>query len=105
LSRGSDSSGEVWIGCKRLILKLSKVLSVKEVKGPYMLELACSKVLSKLRITISILQRTGRTINVSWKSRVLGKGFSSTGVYTALPSRNGFSPNNSVLVTHYSSCL
>jgi hypothetical protein len=36
LSRGPDSSGEVWIGCKRLILKLSKVLSVEEVKGPYM---------------------------------------------------------------------
>jgi hypothetical protein len=36
LSRGPDSSGEVWIGCKRLILKLSKVLSVKGVKGPYM---------------------------------------------------------------------
>jgi hypothetical protein len=33
LSRGPDSSGEVWIGCKRLILKLSKVLSVQEVKG------------------------------------------------------------------------
>ena len=28
--------GEVWIGCKRLILKLSKVLSVKKVEGPYM---------------------------------------------------------------------
>ena len=28
--------GEVWIGCKRLILKLSKVLIVEEVKGPYM---------------------------------------------------------------------
>jgi hypothetical protein len=27
--------GEVWIGCKSLILKLSKVLSVEEVKGPY----------------------------------------------------------------------
>jgi len=26
LSRGPDSSGEAWIGCKRLILKLSKVL-------------------------------------------------------------------------------
>ena len=37
LSKGPDSSGEVWIGCKSLILKLSKVLSVKEVKGPYML--------------------------------------------------------------------
>ena len=36
LSRGPDSSGEVWIGCKRLILKLSKVLSVQEVKGFYM---------------------------------------------------------------------
>jgi len=36
LSRGPDSSGEVWIGCKRLILKLSQVLSVEEVKGPYM---------------------------------------------------------------------
>jgi len=36
LNRGPDSSGEVWIGCKRLILKLSEVLSVKEVKGPYM---------------------------------------------------------------------
>ena len=29
-------SHEVWIGCKGLILKLSKVLSVEEVKGPYM---------------------------------------------------------------------
>jgi hypothetical protein len=28
--------GEVWIRCKRLILKLSPVLSVEEVKGPYM---------------------------------------------------------------------
>jgi hypothetical protein len=28
--------GEAWIGCKKLILKLSKVLSVEEVKGPYM---------------------------------------------------------------------
>jgi hypothetical protein len=36
LSRGPDSSGEVWIGCKRLILKLSEVLSVREVKGPHM---------------------------------------------------------------------
>jgi hypothetical protein len=36
LSRGPDSSGEMWIGCKRLILKLSKVLSVKKVEGPYM---------------------------------------------------------------------
>ena len=34
LSRGPGSSGEVWIGCKRLILKLSEVLSVKEVEGP-----------------------------------------------------------------------
>jgi hypothetical protein len=25
----------VWIGCKRLILKLSKAPSVQEVKGPY----------------------------------------------------------------------
>jgi len=31
LNRGPDSSGEVWIGCKRLILKLSEVLSVQEV--------------------------------------------------------------------------
>ena len=30
--------------------------------------------------------------NVSWKSRVLGKGFSSTRVYTILPNRNSFSP-------------
>jgi hypothetical protein len=36
LSRGPDSSGEGWIGCKRLILKLSKVLLAIEVKGPYM---------------------------------------------------------------------
>jgi len=36
LSKGPDSSGEVWIGRKSLILKLSKVLSVKEVKSPYM---------------------------------------------------------------------
>jgi hypothetical protein len=36
LSRGPDSSGEVWIGCERLILKLSKVLLAMEVKGPYM---------------------------------------------------------------------
>jgi hypothetical protein len=36
LSRGPDSSGEAWIGCKRLILKLSKVLLTMEVKGPYM---------------------------------------------------------------------
>ena len=36
LSRGPDSSGEVWIGCKRLILKFSKVLLAMEVKGPYM---------------------------------------------------------------------
>jgi hypothetical protein len=28
--------GEVWIGCKRLILKLSKVLRVKEVEGTFM---------------------------------------------------------------------
>jgi hypothetical protein len=28
--------GEMWIGRKRLILKLSQVLSVKEVKGLYM---------------------------------------------------------------------
>ena len=35
LSRGPDSSGEVWIGCKRLILKLSEVLSVQGVKGTY----------------------------------------------------------------------
>ena len=34
-SRGPDSSGELWIGCKRLILKLSKAPSVQEVKGPY----------------------------------------------------------------------
>jgi hypothetical protein len=36
LSRGPDLLGEVWIGCKRLILKLSKVSSVKEVEGLYM---------------------------------------------------------------------
>jgi hypothetical protein len=36
VERGPDSSVEVWIGYKRLILKLSKVLSVKEVEGPYM---------------------------------------------------------------------
>ena len=36
LSRGPDLSGEVWIGCKRLILKLSEVLLAMEVKGPYM---------------------------------------------------------------------
>jgi hypothetical protein len=36
LSRGPDSSGEVWIGCKRLILKLSGVLLAMKVKGPYM---------------------------------------------------------------------
>jgi hypothetical protein len=35
LSRGPDSSGEVWIGCKRLILKLSGVLLAMEVKGSY----------------------------------------------------------------------
>jgi hypothetical protein len=35
LSRGPDSSGEVWIGCKRLILKLSKVLLTIGVEGPY----------------------------------------------------------------------
>jgi hypothetical protein len=34
--------------------------------------------------------------SVSWKSRVLGKGFSFTGVYTILPNRNGFSPNGSL---------
>jgi hypothetical protein len=28
--------GEVWIGYKRLILKLSKVLRVEEVEGPFM---------------------------------------------------------------------
>jgi hypothetical protein len=36
LSRGPDSSGEAWIGCKRLILKLSQVILAMEVKGPYM---------------------------------------------------------------------
>jgi len=36
LNRGSNSLGEVWIGCKRLILKLSRVLLAMEVKGPYM---------------------------------------------------------------------
>jgi len=36
MSRGPDSSGEVWNGCKRLILKLSKVLLAMEVEGPYM---------------------------------------------------------------------
>jgi hypothetical protein len=36
LSRGPDSSGEAWIGCKRLILKLSKVLLGMEVEGPCM---------------------------------------------------------------------
>jgi len=36
LSRGPDSSGEVWIGYKRLILKLSGVLLAMEVEGPYM---------------------------------------------------------------------
>jgi len=36
LSRVPDSLSEVWIGCKILILKLSKVLIVEEVKGPYM---------------------------------------------------------------------
>jgi hypothetical protein len=36
LSRGPDSSGEVWIGCKRLILKLFGVLLAMEVEGPYM---------------------------------------------------------------------
>ena len=28
--------GEVWIGCKRLILKLSEVLIVEEVESPFM---------------------------------------------------------------------
>jgi hypothetical protein len=28
--------GKVWIRCKRLILKLSKVLIVEEVEGPFM---------------------------------------------------------------------
>jgi hypothetical protein len=36
LSKGSNSSSEVWVGCKRLILKLFKVLLATEVKGPYM---------------------------------------------------------------------
>ena len=36
LSRGPDSSGEAWIGCKRFLLKLSEVLLAMEVKGPYM---------------------------------------------------------------------
>jgi hypothetical protein len=36
LSRDPNSLGEVWIRCKRLILKLSKVLLAIEVKGPYM---------------------------------------------------------------------
>jgi hypothetical protein len=36
MSSGPDSSGEVWKGCKRLILKLSKVLLAMEVEGPYM---------------------------------------------------------------------
>jgi hypothetical protein len=36
LSKGPNLSGEVWIRCKRLILKLSKVLLAIEVKGPYM---------------------------------------------------------------------
>jgi hypothetical protein len=35
LSRDPDSSGEVWIGCKRLILKLSGVLLAMDVKGSY----------------------------------------------------------------------
>jgi len=36
LGRGSDSCmSEVWIRCKRLILKLSEVLIIKKVKGPY----------------------------------------------------------------------
>ena len=36
LSRGPDSSGGVWIGCKRLILKLSGFLLAMEVESPYM---------------------------------------------------------------------
>jgi hypothetical protein len=36
LSRGPNSSVEVWIRCKRLILKLSGALLAIEVKGPYM---------------------------------------------------------------------
>ena len=36
LNRGSNSLGDVWIGCKRLILKLSGVLLAMEVEGPYM---------------------------------------------------------------------
>ena len=39
LSRGPDLSDEVWIGCK-LILKLSKVLIVEEVKGSYRVSIA-----------------------------------------------------------------
>ena len=31
-----NQQNKVWIGYKRLILKLSKVLRVGEVKGPYM---------------------------------------------------------------------
>jgi len=27
---------DVWIGCKRLILKLFEVLIIEEVEGPYM---------------------------------------------------------------------
>ena len=39
-----------------------------------------------------ILRKMTETKIVSWKSRVLGKGFSFIGVYTILPNRNGFSP-------------
>ena len=36
LNRGSDSHmSEVWIRCKRLILKLSEVLIIKKVRGRY----------------------------------------------------------------------
>ena len=62
-------------------------------------------ILSPSRKYLRNRKAGAKSAPVSWKSRVLSKGFSSTGVYTILPSRNGFSPNDLVLMTHYSSCL
>jgi hypothetical protein len=50
LSRGPDSSGKVWIGCKRSILKLSKVLLAMEVEGTYIQILKLSKVLLAMEV-------------------------------------------------------
>ena len=70
-------------------------LSSHKIFPPYILLYQVQRVDTSAIMSASTTDTTSAP-HVSWKSRVLGKGFSSTGVYTILPSRNSFSPNDSL---------